>query len=241
MTWVEGKTSVGALDLSLVVVFSVASVPGPGVVPPPCGGHDEQSYEVSDRVALPYRVRCSFASALPFVAHPSFFPGETSQQRQGAREAEETGRCNKSGHMKVECPENKTDKLNRHKKEFHIKKNKAMVATWSDEDQSLDSNEESSSLEENEVCFMAGSSEEHGAEHRPQEEEEGEEEEEVVIDEVRDEDRSEKLGIISEYNLDPSWSKGFEYSVLRFGVAVFWVGAVVPWCLSRCAQMLVSC
>ncbi|MQL88832.1 hypothetical protein Taro_021405, partial [Colocasia esculenta] len=69
---------------------SVASVLCPGRVPSvcvylPCGGHDEQSYGVSDRAHFPYRATCSFASALPFV-------GETSQQRQGARRAEETGR-----------------------------------------------------------------------------------------------------------------------------------------------------
>ncbi|MQM19482.1 hypothetical protein Taro_052485, partial [Colocasia esculenta] len=51
----------------------------------PCGGHDEQLYGVSDREYFPYRVSFSFASALPFV-------GESSQQRQGARRAEETGR-----------------------------------------------------------------------------------------------------------------------------------------------------
>ncbi|MQL70732.1 hypothetical protein Taro_003050 [Colocasia esculenta] len=50
-----------------------------------CGGHDEQSYGVSDREYFPYRVSFSFASALPFV-------GESSQQRQGACRAEETGR-----------------------------------------------------------------------------------------------------------------------------------------------------
>ncbi|MQL81552.1 hypothetical protein Taro_014012 [Colocasia esculenta] len=33
----------------------------------PCGGHDEQSYGVSDRVYFLYRASCSFASALPFV------------------------------------------------------------------------------------------------------------------------------------------------------------------------------
>ncbi|MQL79667.1 hypothetical protein Taro_012131 [Colocasia esculenta] len=49
------------------------------------GGHDEQSYGVSNHVVLPYRASYSFASALPFA-------GETSQQRQGARWAEETGR-----------------------------------------------------------------------------------------------------------------------------------------------------
>ncbi|MQM19793.1 hypothetical protein Taro_052805 [Colocasia esculenta] len=43
------------------------------------------SYGVSDREYFPYRVSFSFASALPFV-------GETSQQRQGTRRAEETGR-----------------------------------------------------------------------------------------------------------------------------------------------------
>ncbi|MQL77698.1 hypothetical protein Taro_010109 [Colocasia esculenta] len=51
----------------------------------PCGGHNEQSYGVSDREYFPYRVSFSFASALPFV-------GDSSQQRQGARRAEETGR-----------------------------------------------------------------------------------------------------------------------------------------------------
>ncbi|MQL96693.1 hypothetical protein Taro_029375 [Colocasia esculenta] len=79
--------------------------------------------------------------------------------------------CNKSGHIKAECPEAKKDKHKNHKKEFHKKKNKAMVATWSDEDQSLDSNEESSCLEGNVICFMAGSSEEQGAGTFPEEEE----------------------------------------------------------------------
>ncbi|MQL74701.1 hypothetical protein Taro_007074, partial [Colocasia esculenta] len=68
-------------------------------------------------------------------------------------------RCNKSGHMKADCPEGKKEKHINHKKEFHKKKNKAMVATWSD-DESSDCNEESSSSEGNEICFMAGSSEE---------------------------------------------------------------------------------
>ncbi|MQL84207.1 hypothetical protein Taro_016719, partial [Colocasia esculenta] len=70
--------------------------------------------------------------------------------------------CNKSGHMKADCPEGKKKKHINHKKKFHKKKNKAMVATWSDDDQSSDSNEESSSLEKNEICFMVGSSEEQG-------------------------------------------------------------------------------
>ncbi|MQM15236.1 hypothetical protein Taro_048178 [Colocasia esculenta] len=61
--------------------------------------------------------------------------------------------------MKAECPEAKKDKYKNHKKEFHKKKNKAMVATWSD-DESSDCNQESSTSDENEVCFMAGSSEE---------------------------------------------------------------------------------
>ncbi|MQL81906.1 hypothetical protein Taro_014374 [Colocasia esculenta] len=68
-------------------------------------------------------------------------------------------RCNKSGHMKADCPEGKKEKHKTHKKEFHKKKNKAMVATWSD-DESSDCNEESSSSEGNEICFMVGSSEE---------------------------------------------------------------------------------
>ncbi|MQL72566.1 hypothetical protein Taro_004899 [Colocasia esculenta] len=51
----------------------------------PGRGHDEQSYEVFDRVVFPYHASCSFAFALPFV-------GETSQQRQGARQAAEMGR-----------------------------------------------------------------------------------------------------------------------------------------------------
>ncbi|MQL75610.1 hypothetical protein Taro_007970 [Colocasia esculenta] len=69
---------------------SIATVLCPGGVPSvcvcyPCGGHDEQSYRVSDRVYFPYRASGSFASAPPSE-------GETSQQRQGARRAEETGR-----------------------------------------------------------------------------------------------------------------------------------------------------
>ncbi|MQL89585.1 hypothetical protein Taro_022162 [Colocasia esculenta] len=59
-------------------------LPGVGLGLRPCGGHDEQSYRVSDRVVFPYCASCSFASALLFV-------GETSQQRQGACRAEETG------------------------------------------------------------------------------------------------------------------------------------------------------
>ncbi|MQL89627.1 hypothetical protein Taro_022202 [Colocasia esculenta] len=58
--------------------------------------------------------------------------------------------CNKSGHMKVDCPDAKKDKYKTHKKEFHKKKNKAMVATWSD-DESPDCNEESLTSDENEV------------------------------------------------------------------------------------------
>ncbi|MQM05017.1 hypothetical protein Taro_037823 [Colocasia esculenta] len=51
----------------------------------PCGGHDEQSYGISDRFVFPYRASCCFASTLLVV-------GETSQQQQGARRADETGR-----------------------------------------------------------------------------------------------------------------------------------------------------
>ncbi|MQL83559.1 hypothetical protein Taro_016050, partial [Colocasia esculenta] len=85
----------------------------------------------------------------------SFFESSHSKRLESS-----CSRCNKSGHMKVECPEAKKDKYKNYKKEFHKKKNKAMVATWSDEDQSSDNNEKSSNSEENEVCFMAGSSEE---------------------------------------------------------------------------------
>ncbi|MQM07380.1 hypothetical protein Taro_040220 [Colocasia esculenta] len=52
--------------------------------------------------------------------------------------------------MKADCPENKKDKYKTHMKEFHKNKNKAMVATWSD-DESSDCNEESSTSDENEV------------------------------------------------------------------------------------------
>ncbi|MQL82577.1 hypothetical protein Taro_015053 [Colocasia esculenta] len=66
------------------------------------------------------------------------------------------GRCNKPGHMKGECPENKKEK---HKKIHKFKKPKAMVATWSDEDSSDEEEEEkSSSSESEEICFMANSS-----------------------------------------------------------------------------------
>ncbi|MQM04505.1 hypothetical protein Taro_037305, partial [Colocasia esculenta] len=65
-------------------------------------------------------------------------------------------RCNKPGHMKGECPENKNEK---HKKIHKFKKPKAMVATWSDEDSSEKEEEEkSSSSESEEICFMANSS-----------------------------------------------------------------------------------
>ncbi|MQL98312.1 hypothetical protein Taro_031019, partial [Colocasia esculenta] len=67
------------------LVFLVQAEFPPSVFYLPCGGHDEQSYGVSDREYFPYHVSFSFVSALPFV-------GESSQQRQGARRAEETGR-----------------------------------------------------------------------------------------------------------------------------------------------------
>ncbi|MQM10723.1 hypothetical protein Taro_043621 [Colocasia esculenta] len=76
----------------------------------------------------------------------------------GFFESSHSKRCNKSGHMKADCLEGKKEKHINHK-EFHKKKNKAMVATWSD-DESSDCNEESSNSEGNEICFMAGSSEE---------------------------------------------------------------------------------
>ncbi|MQL83327.1 hypothetical protein Taro_015814, partial [Colocasia esculenta] len=64
--------------------------------------------------------------------------------------------CNKPGHMKGECPENKKEK---HKKIHKFKKPKAMVATWSDEDTSENEEEEkSSSSGSEEICFMANSS-----------------------------------------------------------------------------------
>ncbi|MQL68361.1 hypothetical protein Taro_000643, partial [Colocasia esculenta] len=67
-----------------------------------------------------------------------------------------SGKCNKPGHMKGECPENKKEK---HKKIHKFKKSKAMVATWSDEDSSEKEEEEkSSSSESEEICFMANSS-----------------------------------------------------------------------------------
>ncbi|MQL91811.1 hypothetical protein Taro_024427, partial [Colocasia esculenta] len=65
-------------------------------------------------------------------------------------------KCNKPGHMKGECPENKKEK---HKKIHKLKKPKAMVTTWSDEDSSENEEEEkSSSSESEEICFMANSS-----------------------------------------------------------------------------------
>ncbi|MQL68041.1 hypothetical protein Taro_000298, partial [Colocasia esculenta] len=64
-------------------------------------------------------------------------------------------RCNKLGHMKGECPENKKEK---YKKSHKFKKPKAMVATLSDEDSSEKEEENSSSSESEEICFMANSS-----------------------------------------------------------------------------------
>ncbi|MQL68318.1 hypothetical protein Taro_000568 [Colocasia esculenta] len=65
-------------------------------------------------------------------------------------------RCNKPGHIKGECSENKKEK---HKKIHKFKKPKAMVATWSDEDSSEKEEEEkSSSSESEEICFMTNSS-----------------------------------------------------------------------------------
>ncbi|MQL84950.1 hypothetical protein Taro_017469 [Colocasia esculenta] len=78
------------------------------------------------------------------------------QKKKILREKEIPIRCNKPGHMKGECPENKKEK---HKKIHKFKKPKAMVATWSDEDSSEEEEEEkSSSSESEEICFMANSS-----------------------------------------------------------------------------------
>ncbi|MQL76138.1 hypothetical protein Taro_008523 [Colocasia esculenta] len=66
-----------------------------------------------------------------------------------------TRECNKPGHMKGECPENKKEK---YKKIHKFKKPKAMVATWSDEDSSEKEEEKASSSESEEICFMANSS-----------------------------------------------------------------------------------
>ncbi|MQL97634.1 hypothetical protein Taro_030330, partial [Colocasia esculenta] len=65
-------------------------------------------------------------------------------------------KCNKLGHMKGECPENKKEKP----KKFHkFKKPKAMVATWSDEDSSeKEEDEKFSSSDSEEICFMVNSS-----------------------------------------------------------------------------------
>ncbi|MQL87287.1 hypothetical protein Taro_019822 [Colocasia esculenta] len=65
-------------------------------------------------------------------------------------------KCNKPGHMKGECPENKKEK---YKKIHKFKKPKAMVATWSDEDSSENEEEEkSSSSKSEEIYFMVNSS-----------------------------------------------------------------------------------
>ncbi|MQL95705.1 hypothetical protein Taro_028372 [Colocasia esculenta] len=79
--------------------------------------------------------------------HGTFFPEQLLTY---------SGQCNKPGHMKGECPENKNEK---HKRFQKYKKLKAMVATWSDEDTSEEEEEKkSSSSEGEEVCFMANSS-----------------------------------------------------------------------------------
>ncbi|MQM07054.1 hypothetical protein Taro_039890 [Colocasia esculenta] len=57
--------------------------------------------------------------------------------------------------MKGESPEIKE---NKYKKNNKLKKSKAMIATWSDEDQSEDEEENSSSSANEELCFMANSS-----------------------------------------------------------------------------------
>ncbi|MQL78499.1 hypothetical protein Taro_010923 [Colocasia esculenta] len=67
-----------------------------------------------------------------------------------------SGKWNMPGHMKGECPESKKEK---HKKIHKFKKQKAMVATWSDEDSSEKEEEEkSSSSDSEEICFMTNSS-----------------------------------------------------------------------------------
>ncbi|MQL86731.1 hypothetical protein Taro_019258 [Colocasia esculenta] len=57
--------------------------------------------------------------------------------------------------MKGECPEIKNDK---YKKNNKLKKLKVMIEPWSDEDQSEDEEENSSSSINEELCFMANSS-----------------------------------------------------------------------------------
>ncbi|MQM16636.1 hypothetical protein Taro_049592, partial [Colocasia esculenta] len=71
------------------------------------------------------------------------------------KEIETMVRCNKAGHMKGECPEVKKDKYKKNKK---MKKPKAMLATWSDEDQSEDEGENSLSSKNEELSFMANNS-----------------------------------------------------------------------------------
>ncbi|MQM20085.1 hypothetical protein Taro_053100, partial [Colocasia esculenta] len=81
-----------------------------------------------------------------------------SQVDTSPEQVDTRDRCNKPGHMKGECFENKKEK---HKKIHKFKKPKAMVATWSDEDSSEEEEEEeekSSSSESEEICFMANSS-----------------------------------------------------------------------------------
>ncbi|MQM06059.1 hypothetical protein Taro_038878, partial [Colocasia esculenta] len=57
--------------------------------------------------------------------------------------------------MKEECTEFKRDMSKKYKKVIKMKKIKPMLATWSDEDQSVEEEDNSSSSEDEEVCFMA--------------------------------------------------------------------------------------
>ncbi|MQL97221.1 hypothetical protein Taro_029905 [Colocasia esculenta] len=65
---------------------------------------------------------------------------------------EGTSECKKQGHMRGECPELKK-KLKKDK--FTFKKAKAMVATWSDEDE--DENSQATSGDDEVHCLMARS------------------------------------------------------------------------------------
>ncbi|MQL76225.1 hypothetical protein Taro_008609 [Colocasia esculenta] len=95
----------------------------------------------------------SMSVALPSGLYPSLV-GAISARKEFADHI--FNRCNKPGHMKGECLENKKEK---HKKIHKFKKPKAMVATWSDEDsREKEEEEKSSSSESEEIYFMANSS-----------------------------------------------------------------------------------
>ncbi|MQL85960.1 hypothetical protein Taro_018492 [Colocasia esculenta] len=117
---------------------------------------DTKPSQVDTRPSSHVSTRDEVVSTLETSPREVFLPVWDSVSTLDQVRSTHSGKCNKQGHMKGECPENKKEK---HKKIHKFKKPKAMVATWSDEDSSQKEEEEnSSSSESEEICFMVNSS-----------------------------------------------------------------------------------